>query len=52
MLTKTRDIHIKITDEKYALIKQLAEREYRKVTAIVDRALDNYLIAKKIIKES
>lgn len=46
---KEKDIHIKISDEKYKLIKNLADREYRKVTAIIDKAIDNYLRAKKIL---
>lgn len=48
-MAKIKDIHIKISEEKYKIIKELADREYRKVTAIIDRALDNYLKAKKVI---
>jgi hypothetical protein len=46
---KIRDIHIKITDEKYKLIKDLAVKEYRKVTQVIEKAIDNYLRAKKIL---
>lgn len=46
---RIRDIHIKITDEKYRIIKNLADSEYRTVTAIIDKALDNYLRAKKVL---
>ncbi len=40
-----------ITEEKYKIIKKLADREYRKVTAVIDKAIDNYLKAKKVFKE-
>jgi len=46
---KIKDIHIKVTDEKYRLIKGLADREYRKITAVIDKAIDNYLRAKKVL---
>lgn len=46
---KIRDIHIRITDEKYKLIKTIAKGEYRKVTAVIDKAIDNYLRAKKLL---
>ena len=45
---KERDIHIKISDEKYKIIKALAKKEYRKVTAIIIKAIDNFLKLKKI----
>lgn len=40
---KTKDIHIRIKD--------LVDKEYRKITAIIDRAVDNYLKLKKIDKK-
>lgn len=40
---KERDIHIRISDDKYQILKQIAEKEYRKVTAIIERAIDRYL---------
>ena len=42
-MKKQRDIHIRISEEKYTAIKELAKKEYRKVTAIIDMALDRYL---------
>ena len=47
---KMIDIHINIPNEKYNLVKKIANQEYRKITAIILRAIDNYLIAKKILK--
>lgn len=47
---KNKDIHIKISDEKYQLLKKLADKEYRKISAILIRAIDNFLIIKKLIK--
>jgi len=46
---KIKDIHIRITDDKYKIIKNLADREYRKVTGVIDKAIDNYLNAKKLL---
>lgn len=45
---KDRDIHIRISDEKYKLVKILAERDRRKVSAIIEFALDRYLKERKI----
>lgn len=50
MMKKEKDIHIKVTLEKYQILKDLAREEYRKITAIVDRALDNYLKLRKKMK--
>ncbi len=44
---KTRDIHIRISEEKYTAIKALAKKEYRKVTAVIDMALDKHLNLRK-----
>jgi len=48
---KERDIHIRLSNDKYQILRQIAEREYRKVTAIIERAIDNYLKAKKIFNK-
>ena len=42
------DVHIYISKEKYSLVKKLAERDNRKITAIIDIALDRYLKSKKV----
>jgi predicted transcriptional regulator len=47
---KDTSIHIRISVDKLNLLKIIAKKEYRKVTAIIDRAIDNFLKAKKIIK--
>ena len=48
---KNKDIHIRITDEKLKLIKNLANKQYRTITAVIDMALDNFLKNKKNLKE-
>ena len=47
-MEKDKDIHIRISSEKYSAIKRLAKKEYRKVTAVIDIALDNHLKSKKV----
>ena len=42
-MLKNKDIHIKITDEKYQIIKKLATERYCKITGIIEQALDNFL---------
>ena len=47
MNKKTRDMHIVTTVERYNLIKALADKDRRKVTAIIELALDQYLNSRK-----
>lgn len=42
-MSKDRDVHIKMTVERYKIIKKIADKSYRKVTAIIDMALDEFL---------
>ena len=40
---KTTSIHIRISKEKHQAIKTLAKKDNRKMTAIIDIAIDRYL---------
>ena len=44
---KNKDIHIRISDERLRLIKKLANKEYRTITAIIDMALDLFFKQKR-----
>jgi len=44
---KDKDIHIRITSKRHDQIKSLAEKDKRKLTAIIDIALERYLDSRK-----
>ncbi len=44
---KTRDIHIRISEERFQQIKKLADEQYRKFTSIIDMALDAFFKSEK-----
>lgn len=44
---KTRDIHIRISEERFQQIKKLADEQYRKFTSIIDMALDAFFKSDK-----
>ena len=48
-MAKLKDIHIRINEKKYGLVKELAKKEYRTITAVIDIALDNHLKSKKVM---
>lgn len=45
---KRREVHIRTTVDRYQKIKKLAEKDNRKVTAIIEIALDQYLKGRKV----
>ena len=47
---KTKDFHIRITDDGLKKIEELAKKDKIRKTQIVERALENYLKARKILK--
>jgi len=47
---KNKEIHIRITKEKYNIIKLLAAKDRRKQTEVIDIALDNYFKQRKVSK--
>ena len=42
--------YIRITDEKHKLIKDLAKKERRSMKSILERALENFFKAKKVLE--
>jgi len=47
---KTKEIHIRVTDEVFEAVENLALLDKRKKTAIIDIALENYLKKRKMLK--
>ena len=46
------DKAIKIPDEKYQAIKNIANKEGRKIKSVLGQAIDNFLISKKYLTTS
>ncbi len=44
---KDKDIHIRIETKEYERIKDLAKKDRRKITAIIEIALERYLNSRK-----
>ena len=49
-MSKIKDMHIRITAEKMFLVRELAHKESRTVTAIIEKAIDNFLVSKKFLQ--
>ena len=43
MKIKNKDIHIRISDDKLKELKIIAEKDRRKVTAVIDIAIERFL---------
>ena len=46
---KDATIHIRISRENLMLLNAIAKKEYRTKSAIVNKAIGNYLIAKQVL---
>jgi len=40
---KDKKVHFRITSKKLQLIRKLANQQYRKITSVVDEALDDWV---------
>ena len=47
-MKKDKSKHIRISSEKLNQLKSLAKRDRRKVTAVIDLAIEQYLKGRKI----
>ena len=48
IMLKNKSIHIPITDEKLKILRNIAKRDRRKITALIDLAIEQYLKSRKI----
>ena len=46
-MRKVKDIHIKVTAEKHAKLSLYAKKNYRKMTGVIEEAIDEFLKRKK-----
>lgn len=49
---KERTVSVKLSEDLYIQIKELANSENRFITALMDKAVANYLKAKKVAPEA
>ena len=47
---KNKDLHIRISEVKLKRLRIIAEKDRRKITAIIDIAIDRFLKSRKLIK--
>ena len=46
-MEKNKDIHIRISDEKLKALRLIAGKDRRKITAVIDIAIERFLIRRK-----
>jgi len=48
VMKKTKDIHIRVTDEQFKIIQKIAIKDKIKTSQVTGRALENYFVAKRM----